>query len=507
MHALYKVATIRAIEQAEMATLPAGTLMQRAGAATAQAALRMLAHKPAAATILVLAGPGNNGGDALDAAARLADAGARVSVLLCAEPDRLPQDAQQALQRARLAPMNFITTLPPAHWSLIIDGLFGIGLMRPIEGAMRTLITRVNEHGGPLLAIDVPSGLDADTGVIVGGDGINSIAIRATRTITFIADKPGLHTGFGQEQAGTVDVADLDIGPDRFPPTTMQLSAPTLFTNAIRRRSQASHKGTYGEVVVLGGGDGMTGAVLLAARAALLAGAGKTFAAFVGTVPSHDALHPELMCRSAATVDYGTSVIVAGPGLGQSDPARGHLLQALNTDRPLVLDADALNLIAAEPDLKARVARHPAPVILTPHPLEAARLMGSTAGTVQADRLHAAMTLARDCNAIVVLKGSGTIIARPDGQLAINPTGNPALASGGTGDVLAGLCGALLAQGWPAWEAATGAVWLHGHAADVLVKNGHGPVGLTASELLLQVRRELNRLVPATELSSNEAPG
>ncbi|MEB0134835.1 NAD(P)H-hydrate dehydratase [Actimicrobium sp. CCC2.4] len=491
MHALYSVAALRRIEQAALQQVPAGTLMQRAGLATSSAALALLTVTPVAASILVLAGPGNNGGDALDAAARLAEAGASVSIHLCADPERLPADAQDALQRARQSTAVFVDALPPVHWSLVIDGLFGIGLARPIAGAMADLIRMINRLDLTVLAIDVPSGLDADNGALVG-----DVAIRASHTITFIGDKPGLHTLAGREQAGTIFVEPLGIDAALYESCALELSGPALFASAVHTRSHASHKGSYGDVMVLGGADGMTGATILAARCALHAGAGKVHAAFIGSVPAFDPLHPELMCRSAGNIDFGKAVLVAGPGLGTGTMAAALLLRILQSSQPLVLDADALNLVAADPALQQRVARHPATVLLTPHPLEAARLLGCTVGRVQADRTAAAAALAVRLQAVVILKGSGSIIARPDGHMAINPSGNPALASGGTGDVLAGLCGALLAQGWPAWEAATGATWLHGHAADVLVRDGHGPIGLNAGELLLQIRRELNLLKP-----------
>jgi hydroxyethylthiazole kinase-like uncharacterized protein yjeF len=318
-------------------------------------------------------------------------------------------------------------------------------------------------------------------------------------TITFIGDKPGVHTLDGREQAGTVIVDTLGIDAALYPACALELSGPALFATAIRPRSHASHKGSYGDVMVVGGADGMTGTALLAARCALFAGAGKVHVAFIGAVPAYDALHPELMCRSASGADFGKAVLVAGPGLGNSAAAAALLHGVLQSSRPLVLDADALNLMSADPALQQRVAVHPAPVLLTPHPLEAARLLGCPVAQVQSNRTAAATALATRLQSIVILKGSGSIIARPDGHMAVNASGNPALASGGTGDVLAGLCGALLAQGWPAWEAATGATWLHGHAADVLVRDGHGPVGLTASELTLQIRREINRLKPTLQ--------
>jgi hydroxyethylthiazole kinase-like uncharacterized protein yjeF len=492
MHALYSVSVIRQIEQAALQQVPAGTLMQRAGLATANAALGLLNVAPHDATILVLAGPGNNGGDALEAAARLAGAGASVLVRLCADPQGLPADARQALIRVRQTSAVFIDDLPVRHWSLVIDGLFGVGLGRPIDGDVADLIRTINRLDLNVLAIDVPSGLDADHGMLVG-----DVAIRAGTTLTFIGDKPGLHTLAGREYAGSVLVDTLGIDAALYPVAALELSGPALFSSVVRPRSHDSHKGSYGDVMVIGGADGMTGAAILAARSALHAGAGKVHATFLGAVPAYDPLHPELMCRSASGVDFGKAVLVAGAGLGTSTAAAALLHKVLRSGRPLVLDADALNLMAADPAIQKQVASHPAPVLLTPHPLEAARLLRCDTGHVQANRTAAAAALAARLQATVILKGSGSVIARPNGHMAINSSGNPALASGGTGDVLAGLCGALLAQGWPVWEAATGAAWLHGHAADVLVRNGDGPVGLTASELTVQIRREINRLKPA----------
>ena len=465
--------------------------MQRAGAAAALLALALVNVAPAQATILVLAGPGNNGGDALDCAARLADSGAAVHVVLLAAPERLTADASAALQRARASGALFSAQLPSERWSLVVDGLFGIGLQRALEGAARALVETINALDCTVLALDVPSGLNADTGNIVGENGI---ALRASHTITFIGDKPGLHTADGRDYAGEVSVAALGLDMQQFAESPIQRSEVALFRNAAQLRRQNSHKGSYGDVTVVGGASGMTGAVLLAARSALYCGAGKVFAAFVGPALALDSEHPELMCRAAAEIDFANGVLVIGPGMGAAQAAREALLRALQGNAPLVLDADALNLIAVEPDLKKNLAHHRNAVLLTPHPLEAARLLGCSTAAVQADRLAAATELAQQCNATVILKGSGSVIASPDGTLVINPTGNPALATGGTGDVLAGVCGALLAQGWPVWQAALGAVWMHGQAADSLVQQGSGPIGLCASELPAQLRRELNRI-------------
>ena len=497
MTALFSVAEIRTIEQAAARGLAPAMLMQRAGHAAAKAALDLITGPNDEASVLILAGPGNNGGDALEVADQLVRSDVQVAVLLFADPSKQSPDAQQALLRAQDSGAQFLDPaawrdLPLTNWSLIVDGLFGIGLARAIDGEMHALIEQTNRRACPVLALDVPSGLDADTGQVVGKSGI---AVRATHTITFIADKPGLHTGDGRDYSGEVQVAALDIEARHFPEPRAWLNNAALFSGAVRKRPQNSHKGSYGDVAVIGGAHGMAGAPILAARAAAHCGAGRVYAAFIDAAPAYDSAQPELMCRLASEFDFSSATLVAGPGMGNSRAAHDLLAQALHAPGALVLDADALNLIAAEPGLQQILTQRKAPTLMTPHPLEAARLLACTSAQVQADRLAAARTLARRFNATVVLKGSGSVIARMDGTAVINTTGNPALATAGTGDVLAGICGALLAQAWPAWEAALAAVWLHGAAADKLVQQGIGPIGLTASELIPAVRIALNRLV------------
>ncbi|OWW22839.1 NAD(P)H-hydrate dehydratase [Noviherbaspirillum denitrificans] len=495
--ALYAIADIRAVEQTCLATLSEGTLMQRAGKAAAECALGLLPN--ASSRVLAVAGPGNNGGDVIEAARLLAEHGLDVTLWLCADRSSLPADAARMLENARSSPLNIVETpsaLPDnmEGWNLVIDGLFGIGLTRPLKGLYGTLAEWINALSCPVLALDVPSGLDADTGAIVGEDGI---AIRASHTITFIADKPGLHTLHGRDYAGHVHVASLDIDTNLFPPACAHLNSVSAFSAFLKKRPHNSHKGSFGDVIVAGGAPGMAGAPILAARAAAKCGAGRVYAAFIGDPPAYDSAQPELMCRAAPSMDFSTGAVVAGPGMGTSREAHDVLAAILHASSPLVLDADALNLIAAEPGLQARLAELTAPTVMTPHPLEAARLLQSSTADVQSDRLHSARALAQRFHAVVILKGSGSVIARPDGEAAINTTGNPALATAGTGDVLAGICGALLAQGFPAWQAALAATWLHGHAADTLVQQGIGPIGLTASELIPAVRTLLNQLTEA----------
>ncbi|WP_025918255.1 NAD(P)H-hydrate dehydratase [Herminiimonas sp. CN] len=497
-HALHSIAEIRRIEQAALAGLPSGTLMRRAGQAAAAAAIALLQPATPDAQVLVLVGPGDNGGDALEVAAALAQAGIAVTALIAGSAPS-STDAQQALQRARSSAAvfkdgAFLPEIPATRWALIVDGLFGIGLARPIAGVYRRLIDSINQLACPVLALDIPSGLDADTGTIVGS-GNSGVAARAQQTITFIADKPGLHTCDGRDCAGAVTVAALALDARHFDcaPPSMHLATLAEFSRALQVRRHNSHKGSNGDVVIVGGAAGMHGAPVLAGRAAIQSGAGRVIAGFIGAAPAFDSAQPELMCRPVAQCAFAATVVI-GPGLGNSDAALAALRQTLQSDARLVLDADALNLIAADPALQQTLAQRAAAAIMTPHPLEAARLLGTPSAAIQADRIAAARRLARSYHAIIVLKGSGSIIADPQGKIVINPTGNPGLATAGTGDVLAGIIGALLSQGWPAWEAAIAAVWLHGNAADELVAAGQGPIGLTASELVPLVRRSLNRL-------------
>lgn len=494
-NALYRVSEIRLIEQAATSDLPPGTLMQRAGKAAANAALALLGGTHT--KVLVLAGPGNNGGDALEAAFHLDQAGMQVVVALFGKPEAYSADAGAALQKAQHIGVHIDTDtdsfpekIAGMIWDLVIDGLFGIGLSKPLQGEILHAVSAVNRLHCPILALDVPSGLEADTGNIVG----DGFAVQATHTITFIAGKPGLHTGHGRDYAGIVQVEDLQIDARHFPPATTRLNGIALFSKRLEKRRHNSHKGSYGDVAVVGGAAGMAGATILSARSAAWCGAGRVFAAFIDAPPAYDSQQPELMCRDAHAFDLADRTLVVGPGLGNCARARDMLSQALAASGPLVLDADALNILAVEPGLQQLARSRAGGILLTPHPLEAARLLNTSSKEVQADRLQAARQLAQQLNAMVVLKGSGTIIADPQGNVAINTNGNPGLATAGSGDVLAGICGALLAQHWPAWEAALGAVWLHGHAADVLVEHGQGPIGLTAGELIAEVRRSLNQL-------------
>lgn len=501
--ALFRIAQIRAIEQAGIASLPSYTLMQRAGAAVAAVAESMLDDGVYEKRILILAGPGNNGGDGCEAASVLAKQGAKIFIHCIATSDPLPPDPVTAFEHAVENECELILEedIDFPTYDLVIDALFGIGLSQPIKAPLHDLIADLNRtsalHHLPVLAVDVPSGCDADTGCVVGPDGI---AVRADKTITFIANKIGLHTAYGRDYAGQVEVDTLDLPENLFSSPCATLNHPSLFSTAIKKRNHATHKGSYGDVKIIGGARGMAGAVVLASRMALHAGAGRTYAVFLDDVPAYDSAHPEIMCRTADTCDLTANCLVLGPGLGVSRAAHDLLSKALSTKTALILDADALNLIAVEAGLQEKLKTRTAPCILTPHPLEAARLLKQSVELVQADRIAAAQTLSAQWNCVVILKGSGSVIAHAYGRVVINSTGNPALATAGTGDVLAGCCGALLAQTQvSAWEAALASTWLHGKAADTLAAtmfaNGEHLIGMTASELIPAIRKELNHLI------------
>lgn len=478
---LFRCADLRVLEQHHAAATP--PLMERAGAAAAQFARTLLPDAKAA--VLICAGPGNNGGDAFVMARLLRLTGHPVAVVFRGAAERLPADARAAHARWLATGGRVHAEAPAGEYALVVDGLFGIGLARPIGNDYATLIARINAFAGPVLALDIPSGLDADTGRCLGA------TVRATHTLSFIAGKPGLYTLDGPDQCGAVEVNDLGLEIAAGQGALLDRSA---FAAWLRPRRRNSHKGSYGSLGILGGAPGMAGAALLAGRAGLQLGAGRVYVGMLERL-AVDPLQAELMLRSADETLAQASALVVGPGLGQSEAALAVLRQALDAPLPLLLDADALNLLAAHPVLAAHCMRRNAPTLLTPHPTEAARLLGEDTAAVQADRIATTQTLAARYRATVALKGCGTVIATPDGQWWLNPNGNPGLASGGTGDVLAGMAGALLAQGWPACEALLAAVHLHGAAADELVAAGCGPIGLTAGELIAPVRALLNRWI------------
>ena len=573
------LATIRRLEGRWLDETEPGELMACAGAAVARVAMAMWKNLPAHAPVILLVGPGNNGGDALVAGRILRRAGLAVWAVGMPGLDTTPPEAEdaRAAWEAWRADGQAIHgfeqvadwlwpdgdapdddgqddddgDVPPAEPALIIDGLFGIGLTRPLAGRVAGLVRRVNRARVPVLAIDVPSGLDADRGAPVGD--AEAPVMQARQTVTMIADKPGLHTGAGLRHAGRVWVAPLsdlpleaeldaleaadgpaDAGKWRDVPTEAEaetdpddghnfddsgmddadvdapcpadedsfphelpgvlLTAP-LAAALLPARARDAHKGNGGDVLVVGGRLGMAGAARLAAQGAAGAGAGRVWIADDEADAPQDAsgkarqpvdpLHPEIMrfvWDADAALPGAAPVLVVGCGLGQDETAQQWLDHALASQAPLVIDADALGLLTDPPEAPCS--------ILTPHPLEAARLLGVSVADVQADRPACARALAARFEAVAVLKGAGTVVAAPDGRLAINTSGHPVLATAGTGDVLAGTIAALLAgllrAGCPpdeaAWQAACAGVWLHGRAGECLARR-QGPRGVPAGAL------------------------
>lgn len=488
---VYATADIRRIEAAAFTSSPAPALMERAGLAAAECARTMLGTSD---RVLVLAGPGNNGGDAFVVARHLARWWHAVEVLFTGDATHLPADAAQALEALLAAGVTPVATLPVTiSHDLIVDGLFGIGLQRDLAGDYAALVDRVAACDRPVLALDIPSGLDADTGRVLGR------AIRATRTITFIAAKPGLYTLDGPDHCGIIEIADLGLDAAAIvPPSGTLIDAPDV-ASVLAPRRRNSHKGSNGDLWILGGSRGMTGAAFLAAQAGLVCGAGRVLVGLLDNAVPLDPLHPELMFRPGfPDPDLGRAACIAiGPGLGQSAEAAARLDHCLTLPIPLLLDADALNLVAASEPRARRVAERGHPTFLTPHPAEAGRLLGITTTEVQRDRVASATTLAARFHAHVVLKGAGSIVAGPDGRWAINTTGNPGMATAGMGDVLCGIVGALLSQGAEPAAALRAGVRLHGMAGDDCVEAVGGTVGITASEVALAARTALNRSLAA----------
>ena len=477
------------IRQLEQKALDNGIpdLMERAGLAAAKLARKLLVNKP---SVLVIVGPGNNGGDALVAARHLKAWWFKVSLVFAGDIAKLPTDAANALLAWRESGGELLDAIPAnSKWGLIIDGLFGIGVARELSGRYLELVREINRLNLPVLALDVPSGLDADAGQTF------RTAIRASHTLSFIALKPGLLTAYGPDYCGEIHVDTLGLDAPALVKPTGWLLEKRGVAAALKPRPRNSHKGMLGSVGILGGADSMCGAALLAGRAALKLGAGRVYVALLtDTAPAVDMMQPELMLcapEKLFQLDH-LSCIAIGPGLGQSPMAAQWLKQALETELPLVLDADALNLLATHNELQTLVKNRQGGTILTPHPAEAARLLSSSTHDIQQERVNSTTLIAQRFNSLVVIKGAGSICATPKGEWFVNPTGNPGMSSAGMGDVLSGMVAALIAQRLKPKEAMLLAVYLHGAAADNLVVQGIGPIGLTAGEVTDAARLLLN---------------
>lgn len=465
-------------------------LMLKAGLSAAQLARAIAPH---AQRIWIAAGPGNNGGDGLQAAIHLQAWGFATLVSLVGAPEKMPRDAHQAYQRAQTAGVRIVTHVPD-DWiagmtaqDLCIDALLGTGASRAPSDTMQSWIAQINSSPAQVLSLDLPTGLHPDSGQPWSMEQGPGNLIQADHTLTFLAAKPGLLMGHGRDAAGEIWIDPLT---EEGLPTNLLPQAWVSPPPAGRTKAHASHKGSHGDVAIVGGesielrGLGMSGAAVLAASSALHAGAGRVILCTPGGHRECLNAPPDLMQRHFEQLDLGALTVAAGCGGGQA--IRPLMAKLLQRSARLVADADALNAIAQDPHLQQLLrarSKKSRPTVLTPHPLEAARLLGCSSQDVQSDRVSAARKLADGFECTVVLKGSGTVIASPAKTSRINITGNGRLATGGTGDVLAGLLARLLAQGLSDWDAACSAVWRHGMLSDEWPRNE----ALTASRLASRI--------------------
>ncbi len=495
--ALLNTAQARALEAQSQSQQPPHTLMSRAGEALARLSI---AKYPHVSRIAVLCGPGNNGGDGFVAACWLKARGCEARVY-AATTSQHADDALWArelwLQQGQtIHPLDANTLAPSLQdVELVIDALFGAGLNRPLSAPWPEVISAINACALPVIAADIPSGLNSDTGVVMGA------AVHADATLALLSLRPGHFTGEAAAHCGELWWHDLDIPSTEYGESLTILLAKNVFLPTV---SATSHKGSRGTVGIIGGSAGMRGAPLLTARSALHLGAGRVHVGFIAqaheATPEIDAAEPSLMCHAVTRQvwPFESDTWVFGPGAGMHDDAHQVLkvLLAHTHDKPLVLDADGLNLLATHPELVDALRERTQPAVLTPHPLEAARLLNLSTEAVQMDRTSAARALASRYASVVVLKGAGSVIAHPDGRVAINPTGGAWLATAGSGDVLTGVIAALLAQGLDAWNAACSAVYLHGCQQDMFASKtilplvaSQQPAAIAAAMQALAIKR------------------
>ena len=484
--------------------IPSLRLMENAGNAVAREMERRFGSLRGK-TVTIVSGKGQNGGDGLVVARLLRQKGCKARVALLTAPSALKGDAAANLKRFQRAggrchaidtDANLTAVLGPLLQTsdLLVDAIFGTGLNAPVKGVAASAIDRMNASSRPIVAIDLPSGLDADTGTVLG------TAVTATLTVTLARPKRGLYLGVGPNYAGVICVADIGIPTDLI--ATAKIPVTLLDAASIRSllpiRHRTAHKGTFGHAGLIAGSAGKTGAAAMAAMAALRVGAGLVTVATPRSVS--DVLEAKLLeamtfpapeteartlskqaLESLRAFAADKTALAIGPGIG-THPDTQTLVHNLlvEVNKPMVLDADGINAVAGHREMLSRAG---GPLILTPHPGEMARLLGITSAEVQRDRLGMAARLACEQHVYVVLKGAGTIVAGPDGRLAVNSTGNPGMATAGTGDVLTGIITGLLAQGLSAWDAACAGVYLHGLAGD-LAASEQGEMGLIAGDVI-----------------------
>jgi hydroxyethylthiazole kinase-like uncharacterized protein yjeF len=488
---LYTAVQVREMDRVAIGEvgIPGADLMERAGRA-ALSALRV--RWPSARRIAVACGPGNNGGDGFVLARVAREAGLAADAFLVGQAEGLKGDARAAAEAWRGAG-GAVRSLEPDSLSgaeVVVDALLGTGLDRDLVGPMEAAVRHINGLAAPVLAIDLPSGLHADTGRVLGA------AVRADVTVTFIALKQGLFTGEGPALCGVVLFSDLGVPAETYSrfPAAAERWEPTALRAFLGPRARTAHKGHFGHVLVVGGDQGMPGAARMAAQAAARVGAGLVT---IATHPEHAAFlnlgRPELMCHAVRRREdldpllARATVVALGPGLGRGRWGQGLFERVLGVEQPLVVDADALNLLAAAPCAASRW-------VLTPHPGEAGRLLESSAEDVQADRFSAARALQSRYGGVCVLKGAGTLVAAQDGPVSVIAAGNPGMASGGMGDVLTGAVAGFLAQGLSFEDAARLGAWAHAVAGDRAARAGER--GMLAGDVLEALRLVVNHPRP-----------
>lgn len=482
---LYRAEQVRAMDRfaIEQTGITGYELMRRAGQAAFELAREVW---PEVRRMTIFCGAGNNAGDGYVVAKLAQEANLQAEVVALSDPEQLKGEALLAFQAWQRQGGQTHLGLHPKPYGLIVDALLGTGLDREVTGDYLKAIESINQSQLPVLAIDIPSGLNADSGVAMG------LAVQAHHTINFIGQKRGLYTGAGRARCGQIHYHDLGVSDAVFKsqPVETRLSRWQEEQTAFQPRSRDAHKGDHGHALLVGGDAGFTGAIRLASESAARCGAGLVS---VATRAAHAALinlgRPELMCHGVESAQNLTellnqaSAVGIGPGLGQSRWAQQLLDRVREIDGPMVLDADALNLLAQEPGQSTHW-------ILTPHPGEAARLLDCSTAEIQQDRFAAVRTIQAKYGGVVVLKGSGSLVLGPSGPISVCYDGNPGMATGGMGDVLTGILTSLLAQGWDASTAARVGVALHAALADAVAQDGER--GLLASDLFALMRRYVN---------------
>ncbi|MEQ8204929.1 MAG: NAD(P)H-hydrate dehydratase [Woeseia sp.] len=480
---IFSVADVRAVDSAAIAGGISGIeLMTRAAQFAVEIAL---SEYPKARCWQVLCGAGNNAGDGYLLAKLASEQGIDVSVRYVVSPDTLRGDARTAWQAAvgQGVPIAEYDGSLFAGAGLLIDALLGSGLDRKVSGRYAEVVSAINEHGAPCLALDIPTGLNGDSGNVMG------VAVEAATTVTFVGRTTGLYWAAGPDHCGDVRFSSLGIPNKYYPQPRLRLADSHAIRAALPPRKQQAHKGDHGHVLIVGGGKGMPGAARLAGEAALRSGAGRvSVATHAGNTAAIVSQRPELMCHEITASDLAplfdaATVIAVGPGLGTNAWAQAVFTAARATTKPQVLDADALNLLALAADRNEQR-------VLTPHPGEAARLLNCSASEVQADRLATLHALQERYAGTVILKGCGSLVSSGDGVPWLCPAGNPGMATAGMGDVLTGIVAGIMAQGATPDTAAVVATVVHALAGDSAAVRGQR--GLLASDLLHELRPCLN---------------